>query len=169
MRPFHVFRFLLLVMIFVTGYRFRDVFYEEETVENTGNQQVVLDEQKNDTLTLSNLPVKKERDDSIISEKKISKRDTLIDRNTKGFLTGNLDSLFVKLAQLDEKPLRVIYYGDSQIEGDHITYSFRKSLQEKFGGRGIGFLPAKMYYNTTHNLAIVTNDFETHSITYSNK
>jgi hypothetical protein len=169
MRPFNVFCFLLIVMIFVTGYRFRDVFYEEETVKNTGNHQVVLDEQQNDTLTRVGMPAKKGVGDSIVSGKKISGKDTLIDMNATGFLTGNLDSFFLRLAQLGEKPLRVIYFGDSQIEGDHITYTFRQRLQEKFGGAGIGFMPAKMYFNTTHNLAVITNDFDVHSVTYSEK
>lgn len=38
--------------------------------------------------------------------------------------------------------IRVVHYGDSQIEQDRITGSIRKSYQEKFGGSGIGLIPA---------------------------
>ena len=38
--------------------------------------------------------------------------------------------------------LRVLHYGDSQIEGDRITSYLRNTLQSKFGGSGPGMLPA---------------------------
>ena len=37
--------------------------------------------------------------------------------------------------------IRVLHYGDSQIEGDRITSYLRNQLQLKFGGEGIGLLP----------------------------
>lgn len=36
--------------------------------------------------------------------------------------------------------LRVLHYGDSQIEGDRVTSYLRKRLQTRFGGRGVGLL-----------------------------
>ncbi len=39
------------------------------------------------------------------------------------------------------KLIRVLHYGDSQIEGDRITSFFRSRLQNAFGGRGIGLIP----------------------------
>jgi lysophospholipase L1-like esterase len=36
---------------------------------------------------------------------------------------------------------RIAFYGDSFIEGDILTMSLRDSLQNIFGGKGIGFLP----------------------------
>jgi lysophospholipase L1-like esterase len=38
--------------------------------------------------------------------------------------------------------LRILHYGDSQIEGDRITSILRNTLQTKFGGSGPGMLPA---------------------------
>ncbi len=38
--------------------------------------------------------------------------------------------------------LRVLHYGDSQIEGDRITSFLRNTLQTKFGGSGPGMLPS---------------------------
>jgi lysophospholipase L1-like esterase len=38
--------------------------------------------------------------------------------------------------------IHILHYGDSQIEGDRITGYIRRKLQEKFGGKGPGLLPA---------------------------
>ena len=40
------------------------------------------------------------------------------------------------------KIVRILHYGDSQIESDRITGYIRQRLQEKFGGYGPGLLPA---------------------------
>jgi len=43
--------------------------------------------------------------------------------------------------ELTHQPLRIAYFGDSIIEGDLITQEIRKKLQERFGGRGVGYVP----------------------------
>jgi hypothetical protein len=50
---------------------------------------------------------------------------------------------FDELLSLKEskKLIRILHYGDSQIEGDRITSYLRNQLQSKFGGCGIGMLP----------------------------
>jgi lysophospholipase L1-like esterase len=55
-----------------------------------------------------------------------------------------LDSLFANLDSCKEKKkiIRILHYGDSQIEGDRITGYIRQQLQEKFGGIGPGLIPA---------------------------
>ncbi len=45
------------------------------------------------------------------------------------------------------EPVRVMHYGDSQIEGDRITSFFRNRLQKKFGGMGVGLVPVKHLYD----------------------
>ncbi len=45
------------------------------------------------------------------------------------------------------KPLRIVHYGDSQIEGDRISGFIRERLQSRFGGGGPGLLPAYKIYN----------------------
>lgn len=40
-----------------------------------------------------------------------------------------------------DRPLRILHYGDSQIEADRITGMFREKMQEQFGGFGAGLLP----------------------------
>ena len=54
-----------------------------------------------------------------------------------------LDSFWQSLESAKSKgrTIRVLHYGDSQIEMDHITSRLRVSLQKRFGGTGPGMLP----------------------------
>lgn len=53
------------------------------------------------------------------------------------------DPVFDQLAQAQSQGvvMRVLHYGDSQIEGDRITGKLRTGLQNIFGGGGPGYLP----------------------------
>ena len=44
-------------------------------------------------------------------------------------------------ARRDGRTLRILHYGDSQIEMDHISSRLRSHLQQRFGGGGPGMLP----------------------------
>ncbi len=59
--------------------------------------------------------------------------------------TANLAALrkfFESLNELDKKKkVRISYWGDSMIEGDLITQTLRKKMQQQFGGSGVGFVP----------------------------
>ncbi len=62
------------------------------------------------------------------------------------FPAGNdslLNPFFKELSNLsiDKKLIRIMHYGDSQIEGDRITSYIRNQLQLRFGGLGIGLFP----------------------------
>ena len=62
-------------------------------------------------------------------------------------LPGNdvnyLNDLFTALDNCHGKEvIHILHYGDSQIEGDRITGTIRQKLQEKFGGKGPGLIPA---------------------------
>jgi hypothetical protein len=49
------------------------------------------------------------------------------------------------------RPVRVAFLGDSFVEGDILTSDLRESLQERYGGRGVGFVPLApidIYRNT---------------------
>jgi hypothetical protein len=61
---------------------------------------------------------------------------------TSGF-SGNVASLkpfFDALKTAGSNPVRIAHFGDSEIEGDLVSSDIRQMLQEKFGGRGAGFL-----------------------------
>ncbi len=53
------------------------------------------------------------------------------------------DPLFTALEGAEQTPLRIIHYGDSQIEEDRITGTIREWLQAHFGGSGPGMMPAR--------------------------
>ena len=58
------------------------------------------------------------------------------------------DSLFVALDSAGSHRVRIVHYGDSQIEEDRISSVLRDSLQTRFGGGGPGLLPVlDQYYN----------------------
>ena len=48
----------------------------------------------------------------------------------------------METAQEQDRLVRVLHYGDSQIELDRISQDLREALQAKFGGSGTGFFPA---------------------------
>ena len=48
---------------------------------------------------------------------------------------------FFKKLQNKNSQTRIAYYGDSVIEGDLLSQTVRDSLQKRFGGRGVGFVP----------------------------
>jgi len=53
-----------------------------------------------------------------------------------------LDDFFNALKnQKDTSLVRILHYGDSQLEGDRITCYLRNDFQKEFGGSGIGFIP----------------------------
>ena len=64
--------------------------------------------------------------------------DTL--QNTK------LDNFIQKLASGED--VRIAFMGDSFIEGDILTSDFRAFMQEKFGGRGVGFVACDIPFAT---------------------
>ena len=53
------------------------------------------------------------------------------------------DSLFTEIekASSEGRVVRVVHYGDSQLEMDRISSVLRQELQEKFGGSGPGMVP----------------------------
>ena len=54
---------------------------------------------------------------------------------------GYLDPFFDALEAARKHPMRILHYGDSQLEGDRITSVLREAFQGKFGGSGVGMIP----------------------------
>lgn len=52
-----------------------------------------------------------------------------------------LQAFYQSLAESGERVVRVLHYGDSQIEEDRITMEIRGKLQEQYGGNGVGLMP----------------------------
>ena len=53
----------------------------------------------------------------------------------------DLAQKLTELKNTGKGKIRIAYFGDSMIEGDLITQTLRKLLQQEFGGQGVGFLP----------------------------
>lgn len=52
-----------------------------------------------------------------------------------------LQAFYASLEQTDTRVVRVMHYGDSQIEEDRITQQIREVLQSHYGGHGVGLMP----------------------------
>jgi lysophospholipase L1-like esterase len=71
----------------------------------------------------------------------------------------SLNNFLQKLAELKtgkKRKIRIAYFGDSMIEGDLLTQTVRKLLQQTFGGSGVGFVPitsqvSKFRQSVIHN------------------
>lgn len=55
-------------------------------------------------------------------------------------------------ARINNKVVRVMHFGDSQIEGDRITSFLRNRLHKKFGGTGVGLVPARQLYDFKYSV-----------------
>ena len=67
-----------------------------------------------------------------------------------------LDAFFEKMQNAKSKHLRIVHYGDSQIECDRISGILRQEFQEEFGGCGVGLIPALQTvptYTTSQSLS----------------
>lgn len=67
---------------------------------------------------------------------------------------------FKALTNLNQRKdlIRILHYGDSQIEGDRITSYIRNELQKKFGGSGIGLIPIVPTENTNISIKLSVSD-----------
>lgn len=64
------------------------------------------------------------------------------------------------------RPVRIAYYGDSFIEADILTADIREMLQEKYGGRGIGWIDCTKGTNGSRpTIAVVSKGFTEASVT----
>ncbi len=58
--------------------------------------------------------------------------------------TASLQRFIARIHELKsgkKRKVRIAYFGDSMIEGDLLTQTLRKLLQQSFGGSGVGFVP----------------------------
>ena len=92
--------------------------------------------------------------DSAIIKHKLDSLQTFrkgLQLNDKG--KSAMHRFFAALDNAKKKKVRIMHYGDSQIEADRITSYLRNELQKKFGGYGVGLFPIiqvarKMSVNT---------------------
>ena len=63
-----------------------------------------------------------------------------------------MDSFFAALEDAGSKHVGIVHYGDSQLEEDRITFTYRERLQERFGGNGAGLQCAKKNYTLAESV-----------------
>jgi len=81
--------------------------------------------------------------------------------------TTILYSFFSKLDNVGKKRMRILHYGDSQIEGDRITGYLRNRFQKQFGGSGPGLMPA--IPGSAESASIIhsaSSNWQAHSVYY---
>ncbi len=71
----------------------------------------------------------------------ITYRDSITDERDMTYL----DDFFESLDSACVHRVRILHYGDSQIEEDRITSGLREHFQEQFGGGGPGMMPAQKW------------------------
>ena len=52
-----------------------------------------------------------------------------------------MQAFYQSLSTASSRQIRVVHYGDSQIEEDRITKELRERLQQRYGGGGVGLIP----------------------------
>jgi len=80
-----------------------------------------------------------------------------------------LDNFYSKLHNMDkEQRVRVMHYGDSQIEGDRISSFIRSKFQARYGGLGVGLCsPVAIYAQYSLKQANSANWYRYNGFAYS--
>jgi len=105
----------------------------ENEVADSLLQQYIADTSNSDSLL-------KRHSLSRIGPKK--KNVFLINPENEGMTA--LDNFFKALyEEKDTCVIRIAHYGDSQCEGDRMSWIIREKFHEKFGGTGVGYVPFK--------------------------
>lgn len=75
------------------------------------------------------------------------------------------DSFFKLLDEVgDEETVRILHYGDSQIEMDRITSDIRAFFQNRFGGGGPGLIPLQQSVSSASVYQSASGDFSDYAI-----
>lgn len=71
----------------------------------------------------------------------VAYRDSITDECDMAYL----DTFFEALDSASTQHVRIVHYGDSQLEEDRITSGLREHFQAQFGGGGCGMMPAQKW------------------------
>ena len=133
MRPYKVLLFIAITMA-VIGVLYRA--FPDVKLLNTNHY---ADSTQNID-TIAEFPVYEEEPDTVPEEKPqpvIPK--IVVDSTTDSRVF--LRRFYASLDESHEQSIRVLHYGDSQIEEDRMTQQIREALQARYGGSGIGLMP----------------------------
>ncbi len=97
---------------------------------------------------------------------------SLFSENSTGIqaMEGNdslLDPFFSKLGRASTEMVRILHFGDSQIEGDRISSVVREEFQKRTGGIGPGIVPLKLSYGSLSIVVKTSPNWVYHTFLYS--
>ena len=75
--------------------------------------------------------------DSVVEVPEIDENEVDTLRDTRWYMRR----FYQALDSTKTRSVRVVHYGDSQLEEDRMTMTLRRALQAKYGGKGVGLLP----------------------------
>lgn len=131
---------VLIILSIIAFFGFRNVLPERIFPEQTvANNNIVVDSMMIEAVTDTTSSLEKQgQNDSAIEEVDENFDPSL---NKNGY--GNLKHFYAKLYNLETKEegkVRIAYYGDSMNDGDYIVQDIREQFQDRFGGKGVGFV-----------------------------
>lgn len=132
---------LLIVLSILAFFVFRSILPERIFPEQTvANNNIIVDSMMIEAVTDTTEALEHhEKNEETITEE----MDQTFDPNINKDGYENLKYFYSKLYKLETKKegkVRVAYYGDSMNDGDYIVQDVREQFQEKFGGKGVGFV-----------------------------
>ncbi len=150
-KPVHIFLFLVALGLVITGLSFLSPkekvkvgefelgFYQPQDLLGplwTPSEAVLEDTVAwaVDSLDLDTLPA-----EVVEVVKEMPVLDTTLQMGQWDALAPFFEALG-SLERGERNTVRIIHYGDSQLEGDRITMQLRNSLQKNYGGRGFGYV-----------------------------
>lgn len=124
-------------------FSFNNYFHYEKEVKKTVKKQIEevenFEEFNDETLAKIDSATTDQPEEKIDLDKILQKKMRI--QYKTGRHQSELASFFKSLVATKEKLIRVLHFGDSQLEGDRITSQLRNALQKKYGGCGCGFVP----------------------------
>ena len=140
MKPFRIFVFICLCLLLIglvfwlfprEGVTIGDYVWHapdvHEYLQPEGDTLVA----SNDTVCLLFLPAVERTETSVY----------VLDSCKQDAIYRWLIPFYESLHEARDSTIRVVHYGDSQIEGDRMTMVLRAALQARFGGSGVGLVP----------------------------
>ena len=148
-------------------------FFEEKKEKTDISKIIALaDEEENDTIVKKDTVVKiiPKKDSLKAPNLKEVAIDTTIKLLTviqyKSAAKSSLNNFFASLTNIANEPksIRILHYGDSQIEGDRISDYLRLKLQTQFGGEGPGLIPLVPITGSVINRITYSNGWDRYGI-----
>ena len=129
---------LLFVSLFIHFNKIQTSYFQnisiisDLTKKNTKDSSNIIQSIKTKPSTIEGLKVYNPNQKQLL---------TNFSADTTNIALGPFLEKLKKLFNTKKGKIRIAYLGDSIVEGDLVSQTLRKLLQEKFGGSGVGFMP----------------------------